>query len=106
MLAISVRYIIIYIQLYMNKYYYSILASIGTFDVVDTMITSPSSCFSIKESNINTTLSSLSLLSTDDTKMINSNSGSILDPSAPIFIPRQNQTKLDDDNETVNNLIK
>jgi hypothetical protein len=68
------------------------------------MIRSPSSCLSIKEPSINAAISSLSLLSADDTKMM-SNTGSILDPSAPVFIPRQSQQKLDDENETVKNLI-
>jgi len=67
------------------------------------MITSPSSCLSIKERSVNGAMSSLSLLSADDTKMISNNS-SILDPSAPIFIPRQSRQKLDDENETVENL--
>jgi hypothetical protein len=65
------------------------------------MITSPPSCLSIKEPSIDAALSSLSLLSVDDAKMI-SNTSSILDPGAPIFIPRQYRLKLDDDNETVN----
>ena len=69
------------------------------------MITSPSSCQSIKETSIDAALSSLSLLSVDDSKMI-SNTSSILDPGAPVFIPRQNRSKFDDDNETVNYLIK
>jgi len=64
------------------------------------MITSPSSCLSVKEPSINTVVSSVSLLSVDDTKMM-SNTGSILDPGAPIFVPRQNRQKSDDDNETV-----
>jgi len=68
------------------------------------MITSPSSCRSIKEANVNAAISSLSLLSVDDTKMMNNNS-SLLDPSAPIFIPRQSQQKFDDENETVKNFI-
>jgi hypothetical protein len=67
------------------------------------MITSPSSCLSIKERSVNAAISSLSLFSADDSKMI-SNNGSILDPSAPIFIPRQSRQKLDDENETVENL--
>jgi hypothetical protein len=67
------------------------------------MIASPSSCLSIKERSVNGAMSSLSLLSADDTKMIINNS-SILDPSAPIFIPRQSRQKLDDENETVENL--
>jgi hypothetical protein len=68
------------------------------------MITSPSSCVSIKEASIDAAISSLSLLSVDDTKMI-SNSGSILDPGAPIFIPRQSPQKLDDDNEIVKSVV-
>lgn len=74
------------------------IASIGTFDVVDTMIKSPSSCLSIKEG------SSSSLVSMDDSKM----NSSILDPGAPIFIPRQSRQKFDDENETVKqwNLFK
>ncbi|CAF1400371.1 unnamed protein product [Adineta steineri] len=75
------------------------IVSMGTFDIVDTMISSPSSCRSMKEANIDKAQSSLSLLSVDDTKIIH-NTNSILDPSAPIFIPQQNQLKLDDDNET------
>ncbi|CAF0909908.1 unnamed protein product [Adineta ricciae] len=75
------------------------IVSIGTFDVVDTMITSSSSCFLTQESDINAALSSVSLLSADDTKL-HSNASSILDPSAPIFIPRQSRLNLDEDNET------
>ncbi|CAF4451133.1 unnamed protein product, partial [Adineta steineri] len=75
------------------------IVSMGTFDIVDTMISSPSSCRSMKEANIDKAQSSLSLLSVDDSKIIH-NTNSILDPSAPIFIPQQNQLKLDDDNET------
>lgn len=73
------------------------VTNIGTFDGVDTMITSPSSCVSIKDGSINDIRSSLSLISLDENKMNNS----ILDPSAPVFIPRQNQQKFDDENETV-----
>ena len=72
----------------------------GTFDVVDTMLTSPTSCLSIKELDIDATRSSVSLRSADDTKLAG-NTRSILDPSAPIFIQRQSRLKLDDDNETV-----
>ncbi|CAF2312703.1 unnamed protein product [Rotaria sp. Silwood2] len=76
------------------------IATNGTFDVFDTMLASPSSCLSNKEPSVNVALSSLSLVSTDDIKMMN-NIGSILDPSAPVFIPRQSQSKFhDDDNET------
>lgn len=72
-------------------------ASIGTFDVLDTMVTSASSSLSMKESGINAAASSFSLLSADDSKM----NSSVLDPGAPVFIPRQSRQKLDDDNETV-----
>ncbi|CAF0801845.1 unnamed protein product [Rotaria sp. Silwood1] len=76
------------------------IATNGTFDVFDTMIASPSSCLSNKEPSINAALSSLSLVSADDVKMMN-NIGSILDPSAPVFIPRESRSKLhDDDNDT------
>jgi hypothetical protein len=82
--------------------------SADTFDVLDTMITSnvsPSSCRSMKERSVEAVLSSLSLLSADDTK-VNSNTGSTLDPSAPVFVPRQSRSKIDDDNETVRNFHK
>ncbi|CAF4727784.1 unnamed protein product [Rotaria sp. Silwood1] len=76
------------------------IATNGTFDVFDTMIASPSSCLSNKEPSINAALSSLSLVSADDVKMMN-NIGSILDPSAPVFIPRESRSKLhDEDNDT------
>ena len=78
-------------------------ASAGTFDVLDTMIRSngsPSSCLSVKEQSLETAVSSLSLLSADDTKMI-SNKSSTLDPSAPVFIPRHSGTQFDEDQETV-----
>lgn len=77
-------------------------ASIGTFDVLDTMVTSASSSLSMKESGINAAVSSFSLLSADDSKM----SSSVLDPGAPVFIPRQSRQKLDDDNETVRTSIE
>ncbi|CAF3784209.1 unnamed protein product [Rotaria socialis] len=71
------------------------------FDMFDTMITSPSSCLSIQEPSVNAALSSLSLVSVDDVKIMSSIS-STLDPSAPAFIPRRSQSKLhhDDDIET------
>lgn len=81
----------------------TIPASAGTFDVLDTMIQSsgsPSSCLSVKERSVETAISSLSLLSADDLKMI-SNTSSTLDPSAPVFVPRHHSTKCDDDHETV-----
>jgi hypothetical protein len=58
----------------------------------------------MKEASVDTVVSSVSLLSVDDTKMM-SNTSSILDPGAPIFIPRQSRQKSDDDNETVKNEI-
>lgn len=79
-------------------------ASAGTFDVLDTMIQSngsPSSCLSVKEQSLETAISSLSLLSADETKII-SNKSSTLDPSAPIFIPRHSGTQFDEDQDTVN----
>lgn len=75
-------------------------ASVGTYDVFDTMIESPSSCLSVKETSLNTVHSSSSLQSVDDRKLL-TNSSSALDPSAPIFIPRQSQQKSDDDNDSV-----
>jgi len=75
-------------------------ASVGTYDVLDTMIKSPSSCLSVKETSLNTVHSSSSLQSVDDRKLL-TNSSSALDPSAPIFIPRQSQQKSDDDNDSV-----
>lgn len=80
------------------------LASAGTFDVLDTLIQSngsPSSCLSVKEQSLETAISSLSLLSVDETKII-SNKSSNLDPSAPIFIPRHSGTQFDEDQDTVN----
>ena len=79
------------------------LASAGTFDVLDTFIqsnASPSSCLSVKEQSLETAISSLSLLSVDETKII-SNKSSNLDPSAPIFIPRHSGTQFDEDQDTV-----
>ncbi|CAF2095234.1 unnamed protein product [Rotaria magnacalcarata] len=77
------------------------IAGNGKFDMFDTMITSPSSCLSIQEPSVNAALSSLSLVSADDVKIMSSIS-STLDPSAPAFIPRRSQSKLhhDDDIET------
>ncbi|CAF4766502.1 unnamed protein product, partial [Rotaria magnacalcarata] len=57
------------------------------------MITSPSSCLSIQEPSVNAAISSLSLVSADDVKIMSSIS-STLDPSAPAFIPRRSQSKL------------
>lgn len=84
------------------------LASLGTFDVVDMVMTSsltPSSCLSVKEPSVEAASSSLSLLSVDDTKLLR-NTSFTLDPGAPVFIPRLGGVRLDDDQETVSEIIR
>lgn len=55
----------------------------------------------MKEPSVNAAASSFSLLSVDDGKM----NSSVLDPGAPVFIPRQSRQKFDEENETVTNIL-
>ena len=83
-----------------------ISATTGNIEMIVSVIdsrVSPSSCRSIQDQLLDAVQSSTSLVSVDDGKMM-TKANSVLDPGAPVFVPRHSQSQIDEDHETVINL--